>query len=43
MTRKNPYKAGSPCYLAYEFGYTDAIEDALEKLITGGEKVLDIG
>ena len=28
--RKNPYKEGGPCYLAYEAGYADAIRDAME-------------
>ena len=33
---KNPYKQGGACYLAYEQGYYDAIEDA-EKIdeVTG--------
>ena len=25
--RENPYKLGSSCYIAYEAGYMDAIED----------------
>ena len=24
---ENPYKAGSPCYLAWEFGYMQALDD----------------
>jgi len=27
--RKNPYDTGSPCYIAYETGYRDAILDAI--------------
>ena len=26
----NPYSKGSPCYIAYECGYTDALEDVKE-------------
>ena len=25
--RRNPYREGTPAYLAYEFGYSDALED----------------
>ena len=33
---KNPFEKGSPCYLAYEAGYWDAIDDAT-KLMQEGE------
>ena len=29
---KNPYREGSPCWLAWEQGYNTAIKDAIEKL-----------
>ena len=30
--RRNPYKVGSAAYLAYEHGYTDALDDVAERL-----------
>ena len=32
MSEKNPYKLGTPCYLAYEEGYISALDD-VQKLM----------
>lgn len=32
--KRNPYREGGPCFLAYEQGYMDAIED-VKKMLNG--------
>lgn len=43
VARNNPYKVGSACYIAYESGYTDALEDMKKLMDPKNMKMTIIG